>query len=596
MGVRLGPAIVVSVLYAFLPSRLIKGEGHLFLDVFYQVPPALLVVLWVCGDDPPVTRDPRRGNLPGLEFRRPRTWIALGICAVSALMSIYYAFFTACLLLAGGAWASITRRTARNAIAGVALAGTIVGCLAVSSLPTLVYQARHGPNPSVNQRTSGEAEVYGMKIAQLLLPVPGHRIPALRRLRQAYDDRAPLSGENGVTSLGFVGGFGFLVLLGLALAKPRATKPGEDRLRTLAALNLVAVLLATIGGFGSLIATLLSPQIRTYSRMNVFIGFFSLVAVAVLLDRLQARRPRAAPFVLSLVLGLGLLDQVSPRVVRPYAATKSAYRVDAALVGSIEAAVPAGTIVFELPYVSFPEQPEPVHRVSSYELLRPYLHARSLRWSFPAMRGRPGDDWAATVSGQTPQAMLEALAFAGVGGVLVNRDGYVDDAATLEAALTIELGVDPILSPDRRKAFFALRNDRPPRAMATPPKLGVRWGKGFFDEEREPGRSFRWVEAEAEMRIINPGRAALPARLRATFAAARPPAQIEVQGDLVSTRLTLTRDGAPFVAEVEVPPGAHTVRFHCDGARADAPEDSRVLIWRAENFIIEEPPVGTAER
>lgn len=355
LGVRYGTAIAISVLYAFLPSRLIKGEGHLFLDVFYQVPLVLLVVLWVCGDDPPVTRDGSRGHLPAFDFRRPRTWIAIVICAASALMSIYYAFFAACLLLAGGAWASMTRRNGRNAIAGVALAGTIVGCLAVGSLPTLIYHARHGPNPSVGQRSSGEAELYGMKIAQLLLPVPGHRIPALRRIRQEYDNRAPLSGENGATSLGFVAGFGFLVLLALLLARPRVAKPDADLLRTLAVLNLMAVLLATVGGFGSLIATLVTPQIRTYSRMNVFIGFFSLVAVALLLDRLQARRPRTAPVVLLLVLGLGLLDQASPRAARPYSAGKSDYTTDGALVSRIEAAVPPGTIVFELPYVSFPE-------------------------------------------------------------------------------------------------------------------------------------------------------------------------------------------------------------------------------------------------
>lgn len=209
------------------------------------------------------------------------------------------------------------------------------------------------------------------------------------------------------------------------------------------------------------------------------------------------------------------------------------------------------------------------------------------------MRGRPGGDWVATVSQQSPQAMLASLGSAGVGAVLVNRDGYADHAATLEAALATNLGVDPILSQDRRLAFFALGKERHPRETATPPELGVSWGRGFYDEEREPGRIFRWGEADSELRLTNPGHAALHARLRATFAAARPPAQVVVQGDLLSTRLTLAGDGTAFVAEVDVPPGAHAVRFHCDGARADAPEDPRVLIWRAENFVLEQWPGGT---
>jgi hypothetical protein len=40
------PALAVSLLYAFLPSRLLIGELHLYLAVFYQVP---LAVLLACG-------------------------------------------------------------------------------------------------------------------------------------------------------------------------------------------------------------------------------------------------------------------------------------------------------------------------------------------------------------------------------------------------------------------------------------------------------------------------------------------------------------------------------------------------------------------
>src|SRR5437016_5944398 len=43
------PALACSVLYGFLPSRLIKGEAHYFLDIYFQVPLAFLVILWVCG-------------------------------------------------------------------------------------------------------------------------------------------------------------------------------------------------------------------------------------------------------------------------------------------------------------------------------------------------------------------------------------------------------------------------------------------------------------------------------------------------------------------------------------------------------------------
>jgi phosphoglycerol transferase len=82
-------------------------------------------------------------------------------------------------------------------------------------------------------------------------------------------------GENGATSLGVMGSIGFLFLLGMVVWPPPPGRHRGEMLRTLAVLNFAAVLFATIGGFGSMFAWIVSPQIRTYSRMNVIIGFLA---------------------------------------------------------------------------------------------------------------------------------------------------------------------------------------------------------------------------------------------------------------------------------------------------------------------------------
>jgi phosphoglycerol transferase len=449
-----GPAIVGAVLYAFLPSRLLKGEGHLFMDVFYQVPLAIMVILWVCSDEPPIAQKREGRRWPALDIRRTHSWCSLLICALIASTSLYYAFFSACLLVAGGAWATVARRSIRNVIAGLSLAGVIFVGLALNAVPTLIYQRSHGPNHAVAERKAWEAEVYGMKIAQLLLPTEGHRVPALLQLNERYNESAPLGGENSGTSLGLVGDVGFLALLARVLLG-RAERSAGEPMRPLGVLNLVAVLFGTIGGFGSLFALLVSPQIRTYCRLNVFIGFFSLFAVVLLLDQLVRRRPRVGNWVPPVVLAIGLLDQVSPRAVRPYAANKRVYESDAQLVHGIEATLMPGAAVFELPYMDFPEPPPRV-RMGGYEPLRPYLHSQALRWSYPAMRGRPGDTWARDLSEREPRRMVDSLIEAGFGGILIDRDGYGDRACVLEAAFRAALGSDPLVSQDNRLAFFSL--------------------------------------------------------------------------------------------------------------------------------------------
>jgi hypothetical protein len=84
--------------------------------------------------------------------------------------------------------------------------------------------------------------------------------------------------------LGVIGSLGFLALLGcFLLGTPGGTRRGESAdvahrvlLRDVSILNLSAVLLGTIGGFGSLVALVISSKIRAYNRISIYIAFFSL--------------------------------------------------------------------------------------------------------------------------------------------------------------------------------------------------------------------------------------------------------------------------------------------------------------------------------
>ena len=451
------PAAVVSLLYAFLPSRLIKGQGHIFLDTFYQVPLAILVALWVSGESPPLTREPGPGRWPGLEIRGPRAAAALLICVVVGLASLYYAYFTMWLLVVAAIGGSVARRSLRNVVSGVALAAVVGGTVGVLGLPTVGYEIRHGPNKGVIQRVSGEAEVNGMRVAQLLLPIDDHPLPALRRLKQEYARTAPLPGESSATSLGAVGAVGFLGLLGFLLWSRRAgPRREEDELLTpLASLTLAAVLIGSIGGFGSLFAVLVSPVFRSYCRISVFISFLSLFALALALDRLWRGRRKVAWVVLPAILVLGLWDQGALRMRPADVRTRTRYANDADLVAQIERAVPANAMIYQLPFVPFPEALR-VGRVDPYDSLEPYLHARSLRWSFGAMHGREGEPWIQEAARLAPAELVRQTARAGFAGILIDRRGYADDARALEADLMGQVKEAPIVSADGRRAFFKL--------------------------------------------------------------------------------------------------------------------------------------------
>jgi phosphoglycerol transferase len=592
------PAIAASVLYSFLPSRLIKGEGHLFLDVFFQVPLAVLVLLWLAGDDPPFTAERPGRRWPALSLTGRRSLATLGICTVVATTSLYYAYFALCLAFAVGVWASLEHRSARHVLSATIVVGVIAVLLAVQALPTLFMHVQHGPNPGIATRNSGEAEIFGLKIVQLLLPADGHRSAWIRALKHRYYSFAPLSNENDCTSLGCIGDVGFLFLLGVVVRTWRPVRERADLTRPLAVMNLMAILLGTIGGFSSLIALLITPQFRTYSRLNVYIGFFALFAVALLLERIITWRQRVGMWVAGAALVLGLVDQSSLDMIRKYAATETRFGEDASFVKRIEATLPAGSMVYELPYIAFPDFGL-VQQLYLFDAMILPLHSTSLRWSQPVMHGRQGDAFEQKMDRVDPARIGQRLARVGYSGVVVLRAGYADRGAAVEAGLRAALAAEPVVDGAGRFAFFDLSGLRAKDArLPSPEQLGamlnpvdVLFPSGCFGAEHADAMLFHWCEGSGEWVFENDGTAPRRARVRATLVAGRPPARLTFEGSVLAASVDLEEPVA-FEREILVPPGRSVVKFHCDGKPVHAAPDPRTLVWRAENLTVDEGDDG----
>jgi phosphoglycerol transferase len=312
-------------------------------------------------------------------------------------------------------------------------------------------------------------------------------------------------------------------------------------------------------------------------------------------------------FLPPVVLVAGLLDQASLLAARPYGKTIETFRADARFVRGIEATLPPAAMVFQLPYRSFPETP-PQHRLRDYDPLRPYLHARTLRWSYPTMRGRRDDLWATAVVARPLAEMVQTLSDAGFAGILVDRAGYPDDAAGMEAALTTLLQVRPTVSDHARFAFFPMtgynarsgagrsaaeREQRRTRALHP---LLLRWGSGCYGLEAPADRpSFRWCQRTGELQIINGASTPRPATLSMTLVPASTPARWTVTGVLLGDELTLTAAGTPYTRRILVPPGTHTLRMTATNPPVDAPGDPRTMVWRAESVTLREEGAGKEE-
>jgi phosphoglycerol transferase len=354
---------------------------------------------------------------------------------------------------------------------GGAVLATIVAVSALHASPTIIYHLSHDDDPpSVGERQPFESEFYSLRPTQLILPLASHRLEPFAELRETYDQWSESTGiritEAALSSLGTIGSLGFLGLVGLTLASaiPGRLRRPPPLLRAAGVATVVALLIATMGGFSSLIG-LLYPQLRAWNRLSIFIAFFALLAVGVALDRGGRRLSRihiGRPLFVSLLVVIfivGVLDQTSPRYAPDYEATTTRYHSDRTFVRRIEGLLPNDAAVFQLPYASFPEyNPPPPGRTVVYDLLQPYLHSKELRWSFGAIRGTAAD-WTSRLDEEPLAEVVAGVSAVGFDGIYVDRFGYATDAEAdeVERRLTEIIGSRPIRNDEGRLVFFDLR-------------------------------------------------------------------------------------------------------------------------------------------
>jgi len=459
----------VAVLFALLPYHYMRNEWHLFLAMYWIIPLLLLVLVWLDSSDPPLVKHGAEGWFP-FALRNRRSIAALVICAAVGASGVYYMFFGCFFLAVVGLRAALRDRSYRVALAAVVLVLISAFVFAAQMVPSVVYSAQNGRNPVAAVRLPSEAEVFGLRITQMLLPIDNHRVPSMASMRAAYR-AASLYGdtETNTAALGIVGSLGFLLSISaLLLGWPRSSRrregpPETDEpvgLRLLGFLSVSAVLFGTVSGFGAVFALAISPQIRGYNRISVFIALFALITLGVLADRFIRLRKGATwrvvgPLVVALVVIFGVLDQTPSSLSGGVRSAAAVYAADATFGRQVQAELPSGASVFQLPYMPFPASP-PMFGMSENDPLRGYLHTTGLHWSYGAVTGRPDAAWQQSTAALPAPAMIQQLRAAGFKAIWVQLNGYEDAGTAIHAALDGLLGPPAVVSKDGVLAVWRL--------------------------------------------------------------------------------------------------------------------------------------------
>ena len=490
-----------ALLFAYGYSMFHRGLAHFSFVFTWTVPLGLLAVWLVAG---------RRR----LEWRSPGALLCLGMAGALGAHNPYNLFFW--LQLMG--WALLAqwfgpRRRSNLAIGAAAMTlGVLV--FAATNIETWLYVEDTAAVPLLSRNYAG-TEIYALKPVEMFIPPLFHRWDWLAFFGYRYQRWTDWRGEVFLPYLGLVGIAG-LLWLGVETARrvfARRPLPGQ-------ALSVGWLLgFASIGGVTNVLAFFGGLQVfRATNRVVVYLSALVLFFLVVRLSRLTAAWPgwlRAGAALL--VAGLGLVDQVPRRLSAPERQQIArAVESDQALGRALEAALPAGAAVFQLPVLGFPEV-GPRVRLGEYDLFRPYLNTRTLRFSYGAAKLRARSRWQRDLENAAPAVLARQLERYGFAALYLNRKGYEDRADLILRELAALGYTRRIDGPEGNQVIVLLH----PAAVPTLPLARVpTYGRGWHPRV---GNGVRWAGADAAMSYFNPqtGPITVDLRLRLSAANAR---------------------------------------------------------------------------
>lgn len=612
LGLSIPSSGTGAMLYTFLPYHYIRGVGHYFLAAYYIVPLTLLVVIWVALGPIPFLKHNESGR-QRLSMWNGQALAVLLITLATSTAGAYYAFFGCALLAFAGCYHFVLRRSYLALASCFTIISIIVAIGIIQHIPTIFYQLENGRNSAPHLRFSEEAEQYGLKMSQLVLPTQHHRSRWLDRIQSTYDspDR-PAQTDNRTATLGVIGSTGFLALLTLSILPIKK----HPFISCVAAITLFAFLLGTIGGYSSLFAHLISPQVRAYNRISIYIAFLSLFAVMCSIDRVldlamwqrnSMSRNITRWGICLVILAGGIWDQTNKywfrrAMIQQHDNTANIYKFDADYFHHIEDGMSDGC-VFMLPMIPYPETLK-VEQLSGYDHVRGYLHTKSTRWSFGAMRCREVDLWQREVATAPVKDMLEKLVIHGFTGLFIDRRGYkAAEAATLIAEVELHLGHDtiPFIHADQKQYFYDLRLYSKRLQSQLGPKFNelklqdrdsvkILWLDGFQSFEPLGKESLhRWSQPRSEAIFINPSTRTRTFHLSMVFRTdSSLPAPLRIRGSVWQQDLEISAISDRVDTTITVPPGRHSVHFECDPSTDWLPDHSRRHLFFVAQFTMTE--------
>ncbi len=456
-------------LYGLAPYILGRNVMHLTLGSVYCIPLTVMLCVWASENDDKYLKFDK------YFFRYKRNIISI-ICMVFIANNglAYYQFFSCFFMCIICVYKFFVYKNWRAVLAPLKSVILIVAFFVGALLPVLAYKVTH-ESLGVAVRHVQEAEIYGLKISQFFVPLNSHGIAILDKLISVYNSNMPLVNENQIAYLGLGGIVGFICVIITLLIDCSSRRENSQitecrmgqKIQLMSKLVLFAILLATVGGFSSILSLLGFRSLRCYNRISIYVMFLCLSVMCFYIQKARCfiksrmrikKQYGLVEIVIISFFMICVLEQLPQWGARDVvlAQNKELYESDASFVSGIESQLQSGDAVFQLPYHKYPESGS-VNRMNDYHLLTGYLHSQNIKWSYGSMKGSEGDRWSEYVSSLPIKTMLEYIIPAGFRGIYIDSRAYTSEQLNeLMSEIEAVLGEEPYISANGNLIFYNL--------------------------------------------------------------------------------------------------------------------------------------------
>ena len=530
-----------ALLFAYTYHTFHRGLAH-FSFVFTWTIPIGLLAIWL------VAQSKR------LEWRSAGAVVCLGAALALGVSNPYNLMFWGQLLI----WALLVqwfgRRRRVNLSIGLTAGGIAVLAFLITNAEVWVYVQEPEGLPLL-ARNYGGTERYALKPMEMFIPPQFHRWDLMAFFGHRYTRWSEWRGEAYLPYLGVVGIAGLIWLAVASVRRIFAHRAPHGQ--ALSAGWLLAY--ATVGGLTNVIAFFFGMQIfRATNRVAIFISALVLFFLVVRLSRLTANWPARWRIAAAMAIAaIGLFDQLPRRWPdEVYARMEADAKSDLKLGREIEAALPAGAMIFQLPVLGFPEVLPPF-RLADYEHFRLYIATEQLRFSYGAAKFRARSRWQRDLENLPVETLVRRLESYGFAALYINRKGYEDRAEKLLTELA-ELGHERRIQGTGGQQVIVFLN--PHRNPVLPLGRALTFGRGWHPR---PEDGVRWANDDAVLSYFNPYNRPITCELRLELVGV---SKREVILDHGRRRVDAVQTGEEpvqmMLPRLELAPGVNCLRLH----------------------------------